>query len=159
MSPSVTLDGPPFLLPPWGPPTVPPWLQAPSGHLESPLDGPPFLLPPRGPPHGAPAAPPAGTWSRHWMDHLSCCLPGPPTGPQLCPPPQGYLHSLGGTGPQLPAQHLLEDVRQQADGDQQDDGQPGRAAGQHLYEYVVHPLITEEGPAVSRERKPQHNGR
>lgn len=65
----------------------------------------------------------------------------------------GYLCSLGGAGPQLPAQHFLEDIRQEADGDEQDDGQPGGATGQHLYEYIVHPLITEERPAASRERR------
>lgn len=56
------------------------------------------------------------------------------------------LDFLCGAGPQLPAQDFLENVGKEADSDEQDDDQPGRAAGQHLDEHKVHPLITEEGP-------------
>lgn len=65
----------------------------------------------------------------------------------------GYLDSLCGAGPQLPAQDFLENIRKEADGDEQDNGQPGRAIGQHLYEHIVHPLIIEEWPGVLRERR------
>lgn len=65
----------------------------------------------------------------------------------------GYLDSLCGAGPQLPAQDFFENVRKEADGDEQDDGQPGRAIGQHLYEHIVHSLIIEEWPGVWRERR------
>lgn len=41
----------------------------------------------------------------------------------------GYLDSLCGAGPQLPAQDFLENIRKEADSDEQDDGQPGRATG------------------------------
>lgn len=57
-----------------------------------------------------------------------------------------YLSPLRRRGPQLPAQDLLEDIREEADGDEQCDAQPGRPAGQHVYEYIVHPLIAEEWP-------------
>lgn len=39
----------------------------------------------------------------------------------------GYLDSLCGAGPQLPAQDFLENIGKEADRDEQDDGQPGRA--------------------------------
>lgn len=60
------------------------------------------------------------------------------------PPHLGLLRCCG---PQLSAQDLLEDIREEADGDEQGDAQPGRPTGQHVYKYVVHPLITEEWPA------------
>ena len=56
------------------------------------------------------------------------------------------LGMLGGAGPQGPAEHLVEHVGQQAEGDEQDDAEPGRPAGQHLHEHVVHPLVVPEGP-------------
>lgn len=61
-----------------------------------------------------------------------------------------YLSSLRCRGPQLPTQDLLEDVREEADRDKQYDTQPGRPTGQHGYEHIVHPLVTEERP-VHRE--------
>lgn len=61
-----------------------------------------------------------------------------------------YLSFLCCCGPQLPAQDLLEDVREEADRDKQYDTQPGRPTGQHRYEHIVHPLVTEERP-VDRE--------
>lgn len=57
-----------------------------------------------------------------------------------------YLSSLRCRGPQLPAQDLLEDIREEADCDKQYDAQPGRPAGQHVYEHIVHPLVAEERP-------------
>lgn len=39
------------------------------------------------------------------------------------------LDSLCGAGPQLPAQDFLENIGKEADSDEQDDGQPGRATG------------------------------
>lgn len=57
-----------------------------------------------------------------------------------------YLSPLRRCGPQLPAQDLLENIREEADSDQQSDAQPGRPTGQHVYEYIVHPLIAEERP-------------
>lgn len=65
---------------------------------------------------------------------------GPPPWPRL------YLDSLCGAGPQLPTQDFLENVRKEADSDEEDDDQPGWAAGQHLDEHIVHPLIIEEWP-------------
>ena len=56
-----------------------------------------------------------------------------PGGPQCTTPlplgAAGYLDSLCGTGPQLPAQDLLENIGKEADSDEQNDGQPGRATG------------------------------
>lgn len=43
-----------------------------------------------------------------------------------------YLSPLCRRGPQLPAQDLLEDIREEADSDKQCDAQPGRPAGQHV---------------------------
>lgn len=57
-----------------------------------------------------------------------------------------HLCTLGGGGTHGPAQDLLDDIWQQADRDEQDDAEPGRAAGQHLHEHVVHPLVVQEGP-------------
>lgn len=63
-------------------------------------------------------------------------------GPHLC--------TFSGCGADGPAQDLLDDIRQQADGDEQDDAEPSRTAGQHLHEDVVHPLVVEEGPEEER---------
>lgn len=63
-----------------------------------------------------------------------------------------YLSSFRRRGPQLPAQDLLEDVREEADRDEQYDAQPGRPAGQHVYEHIVHPLVTEEWPGCGQGR-------
>ena len=57
-----------------------------------------------------------------------------------------HLDAFGGGGPQCSTEHLLDHVGQQADGDEQDDAEPGRPAGQHLHEHVVHPLVVQEGP-------------
>lgn len=105
--------------------------------------------------------------SNTWTDHTSPAFlpavtaPAPAGPPGQCPAPplrpwhgtpspgapaRPYLHSLRGTGPQLPADDLLEHVGKEADSDEQDDDQPGRPAGQQLDEHVVHPLITEERP-------------
>ena len=65
----------------------------------------------------------------------------------VCECVQSYLCAFGGRGTHGSAQHLLDDVWQQADGDEQDDAEPGGAAGQHLHEHVVHPLVVQEGPA------------
>lgn len=70
---------------------------------------------------------------------------------------RALLDSLCGTGPQLLAQDLLEDIRKETDSDEQDDGQPGRATGQHLYEHIVHPLITEEWPDNSSPEEGKHD--
>lgn len=79
--------------------------------------------------------------------------PGELQRPTLWRGAAGYLDSLCGAGPQLLAQDLLENIRKETDSDEQDDGQPGRATGQHLYEHIVHPLITEEWPGALREEK------
>lgn len=79
---------------------------------------------------------------------ISHSEPGELQRPTLWREAAGYLDSLCGAGPQLLAQDLLEHIRKETDSDEQDDGQPGRATGQHLYEHIVHPLITEEWPGA-----------
>lgn len=67
-----------------------------------------------------------------------------------------HLCTFSSCGTHGPAEDLLDDIGQQADGDEQDDAEPGRAARQHLHEDVVHPLVVEEGPeaaGVERRKK------
>ena len=64
---------------------------------------------------------------------------------------RSYLCAFDGCGTQGPAEDFLYDIWQQADRDEQDDAEPGRAAGQHLHEHVVHPLVVQEGPAQQQE--------
>lgn len=46
----------------------------------------------------------------------------------------------------MSVEHLLHHIREEASYDDDDDGEPGRAAGQKLHEYKVHVLRVEEGP-------------
>lgn len=64
-----------------------------------------------------------------------------------------HLCTFSGRGADGPAEDLLDDVRQQADGDEQDDAEPSRTTGQHLHEDVVHPLVVEEGPGKKEEKE------
>lgn len=64
-----------------------------------------------------------------------------------------HLCTFSGCGADGPAEDLLDDIRQQADGDEQDDAEPGWTAGQHLHEDVVHPLVVEEGPEKKEEEE------
>lgn len=64
-----------------------------------------------------------------------------------------YLCTFGGCGTHCPAEDLLDDIWQQADRNKQDDAEPGRTAGQHLHENVVHPLVVQEGPEQKQERE------
>lgn len=62
-----------------------------------------------------------------------------------------YLCTLSGCGTQSPAENLFDDIRQQTYCNKEDDAEPGRPAGQHLHENVVHPLVVEEGPAQKEQ--------
>lgn len=64
-----------------------------------------------------------------------------------------YLCTFGGCGTHCPAEDLLDDIWQQADGNKQDDAEPGWTAGQHLHENVVHPLVVQEGPGQKQRRQ------
>lgn len=59
-----------------------------------------------------------------------------------------HLYTFGGGGPQRPPEDFLHHIWQEAGCDQQDDAEPGRTAGQHLHEHIVHPLVVEEGPGT-----------
>lgn len=56
------------------------------------------------------------------------------------------LRLLGAGGLEVPVEHLLDDVREKAGDDDDDDCEPGRAAGQQLDEDKVHVLGVEERP-------------
>ena len=66
--------------------------------------------------------------------------------PPTPPPPLSYLRLLGAGGLEVPVAHLLDDVREKSGHDDDDDGEPGRAAGQQLDEDKVHVLGVEERP-------------
>lgn len=48
---------------------------------------------------------------------------------------------------------LLDHIGKQAGDDDDDDGEPGRAAGQQLNEHKVHVLGVKEGPAGGEQHK------
>lgn len=62
-----------------------------------------------------------------------------------------HLSTLCSCGAHSPAEDLFDDIRKQTDCDQQDDAKPGRPAGQHLHEDVIHPLVVEKGPMQREE--------
>lgn len=64
--------------------------------------------------------------------------------------PRRYLTLLGPGGLQVPVEDLLQHVGGEARDDDDDDGEPGRAAGQQLHEDEVHVLGVEEGPGGTR---------
>lgn len=64
-----------------------------------------------------------------------------------------YLCAFSGCGTHGPAEDLLDDIWQQADCNEEDDAEPGRTAGQHLHEHVVHPLVVQEGPEQRNKRQ------
>ena len=78
------------------------------------------------------------------------------------PPPspggQSYLGLLGASGLQVAVEHLLDDVGEQAGDDDDDDGEPGRAAGEQLDEDKVHVLGVEEGPGGGGVRGQEGSG-
>lgn len=67
--------------------------------------------------------------------------------------PRLYLCAFGGCGTHGPAEDLLDDIWQQADCNEEDDAEPGRTAGQHLHEHVVHPLVVQERPEQRNKRQ------
>lgn len=64
-----------------------------------------------------------------------------------------YLCAFSGCGTHGPAEDLLDNIWQQADCNEEDDAEPGRTAGQHLHEHVVHPLVVQEGPEQQNKRQ------
>lgn len=64
-----------------------------------------------------------------------------------------YLTFLGAGWLQVSVEDLLDHVRKQAHYYNDDDGEPGRAAGQQLHEHKVHVLGVKEGPAGRRPNK------
>lgn len=53
----------------------------------------------------------------------------------------------------MSVEDLLHHIRKQAGDDNDDDGKPGRAAGQQLHEDKVHVLCVEEGPGGDKRNK------
>lgn len=70
----------------------------------------------------------------------------PPLPPPLLCPWVSYLRLLGAGGLEVPVEHLLDDVREKAGDDDDDDCEPDRAAGQQLDEDKVHVLGVKERP-------------
>lgn len=74
------------------------------------------------------------------------------------PLPPCYLTLLGAGGPQVPVEDLLHHVGEEAGDHDDDDGEPGRAAGQQLHEHEVHVLGVEEGPGGRETDRQGHGG-
>lgn len=53
----------------------------------------------------------------------------------------------------MSVEDLLDHIRKQTRYHDDDDGEPGRAAGQQLHEHKVHVLGVEEGPVGRRGHK------
>lgn len=88
---------------------------------------------------------------RHDLRWRSCKTPR--LGPRLlsvCLDPENKTHSdlrlLCASGLDVPVKHFLDDVGEQAGGDDDDDGEPGRATGQQLDKDKIHVLRVEEWP-------------
>lgn len=67
----------------------------------------------------------------------------------FCPSSPCYLTLLCAGGLQMSVEDLLHHIRKEACYDDDDDGEPGRTAGQQLHEYKVHVLGVEEWPGGS----------
>lgn len=61
-----------------------------------------------------------------------------------------HLYAFGGGGPQRSPDDLLHHIWQQTGCYQKDYTEPGRTAGQHLHEHVVHPLVVQERPGSNK---------
>lgn len=62
-----------------------------------------------------------------------------------------HLYAFSSSGPQSSPDDLLHHIWQQTSCYQKDYAQPGWTTGQHLHEYIVHPLIIQEGPESRRD--------
>lgn len=64
-----------------------------------------------------------------------------------------HLDAFSSGGPQRPPDDLLHHIWQQTGCYQKDYTEPGRTAGQHLHEHVVHPLVVQERPGSNKMGK------